>query len=211
MGRKFLNLKGRRFGRLKVLNFVERKDSHTYWRCKCDCGNEIVTSTSNLRGKSSRSCGCLKREGNNSKHKKSNTRLYNIWCCMKQRCYYSKNPSYKNYGKKGITVCEDWLKSFENFYQWSMKNGYQDDLSIDRIDNDKGYSPQNCKWSTKKEQNNNTSKNRYITFCGETLTLSQWAEKQGINKNTLKNRLNNKWSPWSIEKALTTPARKKVS
>lgn len=208
MARTINDLTGRKFGRLKVIEFLERKKGHTFWKCECSCGNTTITTTNSLIANETRSCGCLMREGNNKKHMHSNTRLYHIWRNMKQRCYYPQSPSYKNYGEKGIAICEKWLNDFESFFEWSMKNGYKEDLTIDRINNDKGYSPRNCRWVTRKQQNYNTSRNRYISFEGETLALGQWAEKQNINKNTLKNRLDNKWSPWSIEKALTVPARK---
>lgn len=209
MSSKIKNIKNEKFGRLTVVKFIKRADRKTYWECICDCGNTIITTQNNLQRGSTKSCGCLFKEGNNKKNNLSNSRLYHIWRNMKARCYRKNSSSYKNYGAKGIIVCEEWKNNFMTFYNWAIANGYDDNLTIDRIDNNRMYEPNNCRWTTRKEQNNNTSRNVYITFNGITLTRNQWAEKIGINKGTLKNRLTNKWSPWSIEKALTTPVNNK--
>lgn len=119
---------------------------------------------------------------------------------MKQRCDNPKAISYKRYGARGISVCEEW-QEFKPFYDWAMANGYQENLTIDRIDNDGNYEPSNCRWATNKEQQNHTSYNRLYTYKGETLTIAQWAEKAGISRNMLYKRL---LRGWSIEKALTT-------
>lgn len=210
MSRKIKDLTNKKFGRLKVLKFIKRENLKTYWACECECGNQIITTQNNLQTGSTKSCGCLFREGNNRKLNMSKSRLHNIWSAMRARCYKEYSTSFKNYGAKGITVCDEWKDSFENFYIWAINNGYKENLTIDRINNKGNYEPSNCRWTTRKEQNNNTSKNVYITFNGITLTRNQWAEKIGINKNTLKNRLTNQWSHWSIEKALTTPVRKSI-
>ena len=116
------------------------------------------------------------------------TRLYRIWEGMKQRCYNTNRPAYRIYGGRGITVCDEWKNSFQAFYKWSMSNGYRDDLSIDRIDNDKGYSPENCRWATRKEQQNNCSNTIKVEINGTQKSLRQWAEETGIYFNTLYKR-----------------------
>ena len=134
------------------------------------------------------------------------TRLYQIWNGMKQRCQNPKTINYKGYGGKGISVCEEWNNSFTAFYEWSMQNGYNDNLTIDRKDNNGNYEPANCRWATNKEQQNNTSYTRLYTYNGETLSIMQWAEKTGIHPNMLYKRL---YRGWNIEKALETKSLKK--
>jgi len=129
----------------------------------------------------------------------SRKRLYGIWYTMKTRCYKEKCINYKNYGGRGITVCNEWQSDFENFYNWALENGYVEGLSIDRIDNNKGYSPENCRWATRIEQANNQRSNHLITYNGKTQTLKQWADELKIPYTSLKSRINNYNFP--IEKA----------
>ena len=124
---------------------------------------------------------------------------------MKRRCYDNNAISYNKYGGRGIKVCEEW-QEYEPFSEWAKNNGYTDELTLDRIDNNGDYSPNNCRWATYKEQALNTRTNHFIEFCGEIKTLSQWADELGINRSTLCERINSRG--WSIEKALTTPAGK---
>lgn len=124
-----------------------------------------------------------------------------IWHSMIGRCTNPERPQYHNYGGRGISVCERWSRSFESFYDWSIENDYEIGLSIDRIDNDKGYSPDNCRWVTMKEQNNNTRSNRIITFEGKTQTMAEWADEVGIKYACLEARINR--LGWSLERALS--------
>lgn len=140
------------------------------------------------------------------KHGMSNTRLYGIWRAMRHRCYNPKHASYKNYGAKGVCVCEEWKNSFLAFQEWALANGYSDTLTIDRIDSHKGYCPENCRWATYKEQNNNTSKNVFLSYGGETYTVKQWADKTGLSANMLYKRL---YRGWDIPKILTTQNQSK--
>ena len=136
------------------------------------------------------------------------TRLYKEWRAMKNRCSCSTWEDYGNYGGRGITVCEEWEKSFEAFRDWAIANGYRDDLTLDRKNVNGNYEPSNCRWATLKEQANNTRKSRYIEYKGERKTIRQWADETGINYQTLYSRITTK--KWSIEKALTTPIKKEA-
>ena len=129
-----------------------------------------------------------------STHGKCGTRLYNIFQGMKKRCYNKHRKDFYEYGGRGISICDEWLNDFQTFYDWSMSNGYDDNLTIDRIDNDKGYSPANCRWVDIKTQSNNTRKNVYLGYNGETMTLAEWSRKLNINRNTLKARYRKGWS-----------------
>lgn len=128
------------------------------------------------------------------------SRLYRIWILMRERCNNINTPPYKDYGGRGIKVCDEW-NDYENFYAWAMENNYSDDLTIDRIDTNGNYCPDNCRWATRKEQQNNRRNNRLIAFDGKTQTVAQWAEEYNIDNAVLFNRLN---YGWDIEKALTT-------
>ena len=124
-----------------------------------------------------------------SSHGKRNTKLYRVWCGMKRRCYQPQDKRYNRYGGRGITVCQAWREDFQLFYEWAINNGYCEGLTIDRINNDAEYSPENCRWVTRAEQNRNYSRNHYITYRGETKCLSDWAEEFGISRATVLNRL----------------------
>lgn len=118
-------------------------------------------------------------------HGMKKSKIYRVWSSMKERCYNKNNKRYKNYGGRCISVCDEWKKSFTDFYNWAQKNGYSDGLTIDRIDNNGNYCPKNCRWVTRKEQNRNYSKNHKITYNGETLCLSDMAVKYGVNRATV--------------------------
>ena len=139
-------------------------------------------------------------------HGETKTRLHKIWEAMIARCEYEKHPYFADYGGRGITVCVEW-HNYVTFRDWAKSNGYSEQLTIDRIDNEKGYAPDNCKWSTMKEQQNNKRNNHYLTWNGETRNITGWSEITGIKKTTIRERIN---SGWSIEKTLTTPVRQRT-
>lgn len=197
-----------RFGRLVAIKPVGKDKYHqTLWLCKCDCGKECTTNTNRLCQGKTKSCGCLKNEGNNLKHGMCYTRLNGIYRKMKQRCYWKNAPCYKNYGGRGITVCDEWLgkDGFKNFMEWSLNNGYADDLTIDRANNDKGYSPQNCRWVDRKTQGRNTRRNHLLSINGETKTMAEWSEKVGIPYSVIIQRINK--LGWCAEDAVTKEVR----
>ena len=214
---------GQRFGRLVVVRrTTPPPNTHvkaTYWLCRCDCGVEKTIQVSALRSGGTQSCGCLHREGvaalgrlrkgcpmpkgaDSASHKHGYTRTptYSTWSAMYTRCFNSKSISYKDYGAKGITICERW-RTFENFFadMGEKPRG----LSIDRIDVSGNYEPSNCRWATNIEQARNKRTNRLISAFGETKTLSAWAESTGLSRNCIEARIDR--SGWSVEDALTRP------
>lgn len=203
-----LDLTGQRFGRLVVVGKAEKpqgnKSRKTFWLCQCDCGNQKVVASDKLRNGDTKSCGCLKIElaklriaqykSGRTTHGLSSHRLYNIYSKMKNRCYKADDPKYYRYGARGITICEEWLSSFRAFYDWAMANGYEDGLSIDRINNDGNYSPENCRWATNTEQQNNKSTNRLVSYNGELMTIADAARAANIPMPTLWWRMKNGWN-----------------
>lgn len=205
--RSLKDLTGKKFGMLTVLHRTDNLGKNTMWLCKCDCGKETVVNGGRLVSGTTKSCGCLRYISRNQKHEGSHTRIYIIWSSMKQRCNNPNNHAYKRYGGRGISICPEWLgeHGFENFRDWSFKNGYQENLTIDRIDNNGNYEPSNCRWATNKEQANNTSKNITIEYLGETRSIAEWSEITGIKIGTLRARLR---MGWPVSKCLETFVKK---
>lgn len=204
---KSLNLIGKKFNKLIVVDKAPKQSGKTIWKCVCDCGNTTYVMTSNLTCNRTKSCGCLKDEKlvqRSTKHNQRHTNLYEVWKSIKQRCFNVNNKSYKNYGARGITLCEDWKTNFKSFYKWSIDNGYQKGLTIDRIDNNGNYCPENCRWVDRQVQCNNTRCNKIIIFNGESKTLADWCRILNISYSCMSSRLRN---GWSIERAFTTVPR----
>lgn len=199
----YSDLVGQRFGRLTVIRYLdesERTAKGYNWWCRCDCGNEIKANATKLKTGLQQSCGCLKEEmkprlGEMSrKYQNSNKRLYSVYRGMISRCYDTKHREYKNYGGRGITICDEWSGElgYDAFAQWALSSGYNDkaeygECTIDRIDVDKGYEPGNCRWITNKEQQNNRRDNVRIEYNGESRTITEWAEMLGVSANMVKN------------------------
>ena len=199
---KKIDLIGQRFGRLTVIECCGRsKDGQKVYRCKCDCGKEKEIRSGNLRSGHSLSCGCLcseilsERNKETARHGGCGTRLYRIWLDMRQRCQSKKSISWHLYGGRGIKVCREWDEDFVSFRDWALSHGYNDDLQLDRIDNDGGYSPDNCRWSTIHEQGNNRRTCVYITIDKETKTLTEWCNITGIKRSTAYSRIVKGWDP----------------
>lgn len=196
------DLTGKQFGELTVLGISEhgKKTRAIKWKCQCSCGEIIDVFAGNLRrGNSTRCRKCsYKVIGNKSTTlRKHNMRLYGIWSGMKTRCYDENIDYFDRYGGRGIKVCDEWLgdNGFENFYKWAIESGYKNGLTIDRINVDGNYSPDNCRWATNKEQQNNRRDNVYIVVDGVEMTIAQAAEKYNIKYATLRGRLKAGYSP----------------
>lgn len=188
---------GKKYGRLTAVKDVGRdKFRNRLWLCVCECGREtIVTSTQLCRGKT-RSCGCLKddvlKARNSHGHGASKTNLYSVWASMKQRCENPKNKRYRDYGGRGIHLCSEWM-DFAPFMKWAIEHGYRIGLDIDRIDNNNGYSPKNCRFVTRRQNCQNKRDNVYITIHGSTKTISEWSDVSGIHEKVIQKRLKRKW------------------
>lgn len=185
---------GDTFNYLTLISEPYYKNKHQYALFRCVCGKEKEIRTSNvIYPQGTKSCGCMYQKlqdshKHNYKHGLCHDRICKIWYKMRVRCNNPKYPEFYLYGGRGIKVCEEWEKDFMAFYKWSLENGYSDELSIDRIDFNKGYSPDNCRWATNKEQCNNTRRNIFLTVNDETLTLKQWTDRLGINYEMARRR-----------------------
>lgn len=209
---KFIDLTGQRFGKLTVVRFVKfNRWNAAVYLCRCDCGCEKIILGASLRSGNTKSCGCLstRKDGKNNfdryhvlnpgDSRPRNRRLHSIWLGMRYRCNSTHSEVYKDYGGRGICVCSEW-DDFYTFQEWALANGYSDGKSIDRIDNDGNYSPENCRWVDMKIQGSNRRNSRYFTFRGETLTISEWSRRTGIEWNTLNDRIKKGLPPEEIFK-----------
>jgi len=208
------DLTGKKIGKLTVISPIRIRDSkgasRVWWNCRCECGNECVVRASVLLKKKDyqKSCGCMLASYGGMKHGLYHSRLHKVWANMKSRCFNPNLPRYKDYGGRGITMCKEWADDFMAFYEWAIANGYADDLTIDRIDNDGNYCPENCRWATMKEQRHNRKDVHLITYNNETLSAKEWSLRLGGGATLVGYRLRN---GWDVVKAITTPPRKKVS
>lgn len=196
---------GKRFGRLLAME-KQIVSGRGHYVCRCDCGNEKLIRGDSLSSGSTKSCGCLTKDVNKSVHRThgdSDTRLYKIYHKIINRCYNPNNYRYERYGGRGITVCREWLEGYENFKEWAVQNHYKDNLSIDRIDIDGGYSPENCRWADIRTQMNNTSRNIFIEYNGEVKTLARWCEELDYPYNSTRMLL--KKGDKSVKEVFTRP------
>ena len=198
---RFKDLSGQQFGRLRVVHFVpknERESPRKKWLCKCECGNYIQTEAAKLNSGHTCSCGCLKNEYKesirnlNRKYNCTNKRLESVYYSMIHRCYFPNDRSYHNYGGRGITVCDEWKDNFDSFAEWAFSNGYNPDAkrgncTLERLNVNKGYCPNNCCWITNKQQQNNRRDCHRIEYNNEIHTISEWAEKLNMSYSTLYN------------------------
>jgi hypothetical protein len=205
------DLKGQKFGKLTALEPVgKNKKRCVLWRCICECGNESVVASDALSSGRIKSCGCLRLEnlrrafkenGGHCQHGMHGTRLYSSWRGMLNRCQNTSDPEkFQTYGGRGISVCQEWHE-FEPFRKWALQNGYAAELTLDRIDVNGDYCPENCRWATPKQQARNRRDN--VTYQGR--CLAEWAEEVGIGYQTLRKRIE---AGWTWERALSTPVRR---
>ena len=186
------------FGRWEIIEEAGRNShGNILWRCKCKCGTIREVSGNSLRMGRSASCGCINAEflrNTTFRHGFSKTSLRWVYSNMQQRCCNNKHPKFTTYGARGIKICKEWLDNPSSFYNWATFSGYKRGLTLDRINNDGNYEPSNCRWTTKKIQQNNMSSNRVITHNNKTQTLSQWANDLGLHPTALSHRLKEGWS-----------------
>lgn len=206
------DLTGKKFNRLLVLSEAPKRnyDKGSFWKCLCDCGNVVEVKGYSLKSGHTKSCRCLQRElaremdiKRNTTHNLSHNPIYAHWVKMKERCYDKRHKKYKDYGGRGIKICNEWL-DLENFVEWGMNNGYKKGLEIERIDNDGNYEPSNCRWATRQEQMNNRRNTIYITYNGETDTLANLCRKYGIKYYIVRGRLA---KGWNIEDAFSVKVK----
>lgn len=180
---------GQTYNRVTLLSFSHKRGKHSYWNCRCSCGNEFTARVDCVISGNTKSCGCLNHEAKVTKHGQARTPLYRVYYSMKQRCYNPNDKHYSDYGGRGISICDEWLSDFPAFSKWAYENGYAHGLSIDRIDVNGNYEPSNCRWVTQKVQTRNTRRNTYITISGETKVLKDWCTTFGVNCATACNRI----------------------
>lgn len=189
------DLSGKRLNMLTVL-WLDCEKPRRKWQCRCDCGNIVSVYECNLGRQ--KSCGCIKPQiainnGRHAlKHGDTHTRLYRIWESMRRRCNDINCKDYSRYGGRGISVCDDWME-FNSFKTWANSNGYSDELSIDRIDVNGSYSPDNCRWASNITQCNNRRNNRFVTIGGELHTIAEWSRISGISPKVLRYRVESGW------------------
>lgn len=202
------DLTGNKIGSVIVLEKTSKRvRGYVVYECKCErCGKIFEQNSKYLldrkKNKKNTSCGCYLKTGHLYKNGLSNTRIYRIYKLMQQRCRDKNAPAYKNYGGRGIKVCDEWNKDFLEFYNWALKNGYKEDLTIDRIDNNKGYFPENCRWVNRQTQNNNKRNIILIDIDGDKKTIRELSKQYNLEFSTLKTRIKR---GWDIKRALNEP------
>lgn len=203
---------GKKYNKLLILKICgKNKFGHALCECLCDCGNKTIAEASSVLSGNTKSCGCLKIyniKNRNRTHGMSNTRLYRVWKGMRNRCYNKNSNSYVRYGGRGITVCDEWRNDFVNFYNWAIENGYDEsadrgEFTIDRINNNGDYCPENCRLGNYFIQANNKRSNRLITYNNECKNVKEWSKYFGFDYKYFHQKL--KENDWSVEKVLGLP------
>lgn len=215
MSKKFRDLTGLRFGRIYIVKYSHHYKGSIYWLCKCDCGNESIAKGTSLNYGSTKSCGCGSANQavkNCEKYRNKirvpspySRKLKDLFRNMNDRCYNNKNKRWKNYGGRGIKVCDQWRNNRRGFYSWAIKNGYSPSLQIDRIDVDGNYEPANCRFVDAITQMNNTTYNRFVDWMGQRKTVSEWARQLDVTPSAIAHRLNR---GWSLDRVMTQPFRR---
>ncbi len=195
------DLIGLRFGSLVVTEFAGKQGNFAMWRCRCDCGNEHIARGANLTSGQIKSCGCVAKR-NATKHGESRTRLYRIWYGIIRRTEDSSRKEYKDYGALGVRMCKEWRESYEAFRDWAQNNGYNDTLSIDRIESTGNYEPGNCRWVTKSVQESNKRTTHLICVNGVSMSPAEWSKVSGIPAYQIRRR---KASGWDDYRAVYEP------
>lgn len=209
----FKDITGQKYNRLVVLGFAGRIRGGSYWKCRCDCGAEVVVRGAQLKNGGTKSCGCLGREGaatrarqRNYRHGMKGTPEYVAWRAMRDRCEKQDHPAYHNYGGRGITVCERWSGS-DGFARFIEDMGRRPTTrhTLERRDNGKGYSPDNCRWATTSEQARNKRSNCFIEYDGKRMILADWAKETGLSRYCISGRLR---MGWTVKDTLTIPQKR---
>jgi hypothetical protein len=193
---KNVNYIGKKFGKLTIVSLISNKYLYeTKAICLCECGRTHVVRLNSLTSGATKSCGCINKKGTHWTHGKTHHRLYSIYNNIKTRCYNPKTWCYYRYGGRGIKMFEEWLKDFSKFYKWAVNNGYKENLTIDRINNDGDYCPENCRWVSRKQQANNTARNHLIEIDHIKYTIKEASEKFNIPYGLLQQRISHGWKP----------------
>lgn len=205
----YIDIVGNRYGKLTVIKRVENsKHGDTRFLCCCDCGNKKVVSSKELRNGRVQSCGCLKKNKSvtwRTTHGLTDSRIHHIWSAMKQRCYNENNSAYNRYGGRGITVCDEWKNDFVAFYNWATSAGYNDNLTIDRVDPNGNYCPENCRWISQSAQCVNKANTLRLEYKGESHTINEWAKILGMSPVTIRSRYYVRH--WPVEEILSRPVK----
>lgn len=208
---------GKKFGRLTIISFEHSKPPYRgwIWVCKCECGNIKKLIPGDVKSGKVMSCGCLHDEmcanrATKFKHLiKDNKRLYSIYNGVKKRCYNKSEPRYKDYGARGIKMCDEWLESFDDFAEWSLINGYSDKMTLERVNVNGNYCPENCKWITLQEQAFNKRTTIWVNYKGEHIQLKKLCKRESVSYDTVHNRIYS--LGWSVDKAIETPSQQENS
>ncbi len=209
-----IDMAGKKFARLTVIGY-SHSNNGAYWDCVCECGGRKTFGGNNLRSGNALSCGCAAKESRLVNVRKAidanripfpySRKLKDLWRNMRNRCYDPSNKRWENYGGRGIRICQEWLDDYFKFYKWATENGNAPGKQIDRINNDGNYEPSNCRFTDSITQMNNTTRNRFLTWKGETFTVCQWARRLGIRPQCLQHRVDR---GWSAERMFSQPVRK---